>query len=219
MDESFYWIPRRTVHVGCLVLAVLAFTLVVGLGFWLRTIAGFLIIAPSPLAPADAIVVLGGGQPEGARESRAADLFRRGLAPTVLTTGGPVLGEARATYADFSVQRLVRRGVPRAAIVATNVGDSTVTDARGARLLAERNGWRSLIVVTDNWHSRRVALAFDFVFAGSPIAIAHAPAPSPRFSPDAWWLDETSALFVLSEYVKLGAFLIGYPPETYGAAG
>jgi len=219
VDEASYWIPRRVVHAGCLFLGVLLFTVAVGLGFWLRAMAGFLIVEASPLGPVDAIVVLGGGQPEGTREARAAEIYRRGLAPTVVTTGGPVLGEARATYADFSVQRLVRRGVPRESVVATNVGDSTVTDAQGARVLAERNGWRSLIVVTDSWHSRRARMAFDFVFAGSPIAIAHAPATSPRFAPDAWWLDEASALFVLSEYAKLAAFLIGYPPETYDSPG
>jgi uncharacterized SAM-binding protein YcdF (DUF218 family) len=65
------------------------------------------------------------------------------------------------------------------------------------------------VVVTETWHSRRAQLTFARVFADSSIAVYHAPAPSPRFRPDAWWLDETSALMVVTEYVKLLAFLAG----------
>ena len=185
------------------------FALVVGLGFWLRALSAFLVVPERLPERADAIVVLGGGGTHGARELQAAELYKRGLAPRVITTGGPVAGEREATYAEWSIQRLERRGVPRAAVLATFFGDSTRTDALGARRLAEERGWRAIVVVTDDWHSRRAQLVFAQVFGGSPIALAFSPAHGPRFDREGWWLDETSALLVVSEYVKITAHFVG----------
>ena len=106
----------------------------------------------------------------------------------------PVAGEREATYAQWSIDRLVRRGVPREAVVPTFAGDSTSTDASGVRAMAEARGWTTLVVVTDDWHSRRAQLVFARVFNGSPIRYYLSPANGPRFDPEAWWLDETSAL-------------------------
>ena len=205
---GYYRLPRRAVHLGCFGAFVLLFALVVGLGFWLRALSAFLVVAPELPRRADAIVVLGGGGTHGARETRAAELFRSGLAPVVVTTGGPVAGEREATYAQWSIERLVRRGVPRDAVVPTFIGDSTSTDALGVRAMAEARGWRTLVVVTDDWHSRRAQVVFRRVLDGSSIRSYLAPAQGPRFNPDAWWLDETSALIVVSEYLKLLGYLV-----------
>ncbi|HEV8638722.1 MAG TPA: YdcF family protein [Chloroflexota bacterium] len=206
---GYYRVPRRLVHLGCFGVFVLLFALVVGLGFWLRALSYFLVV-DQPLPPrADAIVVLGGGGTHGARETQAARLYRSGIATVVVTTGGPVAGEREATYAQWSIDRLVRRGVPREAVVPTFAGDSTSTDALGVRAMAEARGWTTLVVVTDDWHSRRAQLVFARVFNGSPIRYYLSPADGPRFDPEAWWLDETSALIVVSEYVKLLAYVVG----------
>jgi uncharacterized SAM-binding protein YcdF (DUF218 family) len=210
-DEAsrYYRVPRRLVRVGCFAAFAVLFALVVGLGFWLSALSDFLVVPEQLPARADAIVVLGGGGTHGARESQAAELYRAGLAPVVVTTGGPVAGEREATYAEWSIQRLVRRGVPRESVLATYVGESTRTDALGARRLAEERGWRTVVVVTDDWHSRRAKLVFDQVFGSSPVAYSFSPARGPRFDARGWWLDETSALLVVSEYVKIIAYWLG----------
>ena len=94
-------------------------------------------------------------------------------------------------------------------MLATFFGESTRTDALGARRLAEERGWHRIVVVTDDWHSRRAQLVFNQVFGGSPVAYAFSPAHGPRFDAGAWWLDETSALLVVSEYLKIVAYLSG----------
>jgi len=207
--DGYYRLPRRLVHLGCFGVFVVLFALVVGLGFWLRALSHFLVVEQALPAGADAIVVLGGGGTHGSRETRAAQLYRSGLAPRVVTTGGPVAGEREATYAQWSIDRLVRRGVPRDAVVPTFTGDSTSTDAMGVRTMAEARGWATLVVVTDDWHSRRTQFVFGRVFDGSPIRSYVSPAHGPRFDLEAWWLDETSALIVVSEYAKLLAYLAG----------
>lgn len=209
VGPRYYRLPRRLVN-GCLLAVGLGlFLAVVGFGAALRGL-GHLLVADERLpARADAIVVMGGGDRYAARETQAAALYARGLAPVVLTTGGPVAGETVATYAEWSVQRLGRRGVPRSAVIATNEGDSTFGDARGVRRLAEARGWRDLIVVTDSWHSYRTEVVFRSVFAGSPVRVYSSPAASRDFDPDAWWTDEDAAISVATEYIKLLAFYGG----------
>jgi uncharacterized SAM-binding protein YcdF (DUF218 family) len=208
--RRYYRIPRRTAHRALVVLAVCLFLAIVGLGVWLRALGTFLVVPDTTPAHADALVVLGGGDRRATREAQAATLYARGVAPIVLTTGGPIAGEAApATYAEWSVDRLARRGVPRPAIVATNEGDSTTSDARGVRRLAEARGWRDLVLVTDRWHSRRTELVFQSVFRDSPIRLYSSPAASPHFDPTTWWTDEDAAFAVATEYIKLGAFAFG----------
>jgi uncharacterized SAM-binding protein YcdF (DUF218 family) len=209
-QRRYYRVPRRLVNGLLLALGLGLFLALVGFGAALRGLGHHLIAAERLPARADAIVVMGGGDRHAARETQAAALYARGLAPFVLTTGGPVAGEAApATYAEWSVQRLGRRGVPRSAVIPTNEGDSTIGDARGVRRLAETRGWRDLVIVTDSWHSHRTEVVFRSVFAGSPIRLYSSPATSRDFDPDAWWTDEDAAISVATEYIKLGAFWVG----------
>ena len=204
-----YRVPRRLVHglLAALVLGVLL--LFFGRVPLLRAAGAYLILPERLPERADAIVVLGGGGANGNREAEAARLYRAGIAPLVLTTGGPVPGEdAPATYAEWSVQRLVRRGVPRAAVQPTNEGVSTIGDARGTLRMARQNGWRALVFVTDSWHTRRTQMLFEGVFAGSGVDLYVAPAPSPEFDPELWWLREDSVLPVATEYIKMAAYLL-----------
>lgn len=206
----YYRLPRRLVNGVLLAVGLLLFLGLVGFGAAMRGLGHYLIAGERLPAHADAIVVMGGGDKSATRETQAAELYARGLAPVVLTTGGPVAGEAApATYAEWSVQRLRRRGVPATAAIPTNEGESTRGDARGVRRLAEAHGWHDLVVVTDAWHSHRTEVVFRSVFQGSPIRVYTSPARSPGFDPDAWWTDEDAALAVVTEYIKLIAFHLG----------
>jgi uncharacterized SAM-binding protein YcdF (DUF218 family) len=200
-------VPRRLVHTLSLILLVGVVLIALGGALWLRAAAGFLIVAERLPQHSDAIVVLGGGDRNGSRELQAARLYAAGLAPLVITTGGPVAGlETRATYSQWSVDRLVRRGVPRSAAMATNEGDSTFTDAEGVRRLAEARGWHDLLLVTDSWHTRRTEVLFQHVFRDANVRIWVSPASGDTFDQGAWWRDEDAIQAVLTEYIKLGSF-------------
>jgi uncharacterized SAM-binding protein YcdF (DUF218 family) len=175
---------------------------------WVRAAAGLLIVTEQLPDRADAIVVLGGGSRYGNRELRAAQLYALGIAPLVITTGGPVAGEeGRATYAEWSVDRLIRRGVPSSAAMATNEGDSTYTDALGVRRLADTRGWHDLVLVTDSWHTRRTEILFQQVFRDAPVQLWVSPAPS-GVDPVAWWRDEEGIVAITTEYIKLGSYWV-----------
>jgi uncharacterized SAM-binding protein YcdF (DUF218 family) len=108
--------------------------------------------------PAQAIVVFGAAEYKGrpsrtlrARLDHALTLYRRGLAPTMVTTGGPG-GDANFTEAGVARNYLVDHGVPPENVLTEN--ESTTTD-QAVVLVAEmlaRNRITSCVVVSDGWH-------------------------------------------------------------------
>jgi uncharacterized SAM-binding protein YcdF (DUF218 family) len=82
---------------------------------------------------------------------------------------------------------------------------STFDEARVIREYAVAHRFRSLIVVTSPYHSRRALWTLDAVFRGSGITIGMEPVVRVVGSPPAayWWLKRNGWRFVPTEYVKL----------------
>src|SRR5579872_2303998 len=111
---------------------------------------------------ADIIVVLGAAEYRGkpspvlrARLDHALELYRKGLAPRILTTGGAG-GDPVYTEGDVGRAYLVSRGVPSEAIVVEPEGESTVYSTAAAAEIMGRMGLKSCIVVSDGYHIFRV---------------------------------------------------------------
>ncbi|HKX00103.1 MAG TPA: YdcF family protein [Bryobacteraceae bacterium] len=118
--------------------------------------------------PADIIVVLGAAEYRGkpspvlrARLDHALELYKNGLAPRILTTGG---AGGDPVYTEGAVGRsyLVRRGVPSEAIFVEPEGESTVYSTAAAAEIMRRMGLRSCIVVSDGYHIYRVKKMLEF---------------------------------------------------------
>lgn len=131
----------------------------VGVNLWLVHRTG----VSDQARPVDAIVVLGAAQYDGrpspqlaARLDQVVMLWRRGLAPRVVTTGGNRPGD-RFTEAQASATYLEARGVPADAI--QQVGGANTFDSLSAvsRLLGKA-GVRRVLLVTDPFHSLRARL-------------------------------------------------------------
>lgn len=120
-------------------------------------------------APSDAIVVLGAAQYDGrpspvlrARLDHAIVLYRRGIAPTMIMTGGVGIGD---TVSEAVVARRYaeRSGVPPQAVLLEGGGQRSVESMRAVAELMRANGLRSAVLVSDPFHSLRVRLlAFRF---------------------------------------------------------
>jgi uncharacterized SAM-binding protein YcdF (DUF218 family) len=111
--------------------------------------------------PVDAVVVLGAAQYDGqpssifaARLRHAEALYRDGVAPRIVTTGGGRPGDAY-TEADAGRRYLIRRGVPASAVVAVPVGSDTLLSLQAVADRARQDGWNSALLVSDPWHSLR----------------------------------------------------------------
>jgi uncharacterized SAM-binding protein YcdF (DUF218 family) len=116
--------------------------------------------------PADAIVVLGAAVWPGERPSpalarrieRGVELFHAGHAPNLVPTGG--LGRNPPAEAEAMARAARARGVPAEALVLEDRATSTVESAEYVAALAERNGWRSVIVVSEPYHVTRAGWMF-----------------------------------------------------------
>jgi uncharacterized SAM-binding protein YcdF (DUF218 family) len=112
--------------------------------------------------PSDAIIVLGAAEFDGrpskilaARLDHAIDLYRRGIAPVVVVTGGRQPGD-RFTEASVGASYLHDHQVPERAILRETTGRSSWESlAAAARFLKQRHLTR-VVLVSDPYQSARV---------------------------------------------------------------
>ncbi len=110
-------------------------------------------------AAVDAIVVLGAAQYNGtpspvlqARLDHAEELYRAGVAPRIVTIGGGHEGDA-TTEGEAGRQALIDAGLPAADVTAVGVGNDTLISLRATATVLRRNGWDSVVLVTDPGHA------------------------------------------------------------------
>ncbi|WP_185961351.1 YdcF family protein [Telmatospirillum sp. J64-1] len=133
--------------------------------------------------PFDAAVVLGAkvypdGTPSPAllrRIEKAEELWRRGRVGHLLLSGG--VGEPPFREACVMRDILQARGLPGPILLTEETSRNTLDNARFcARILAEQ-GWRRVLLVTDDFHLPRALYAFRrFGIAARPCAV-RSPAP------------------------------------------
>ncbi|MFL5688499.1 MAG: YdcF family protein [Chloroflexota bacterium] len=112
--------------------------------------------------PADAIVVMGAAQYDGrpspifaARLDHAVSLYRAGIAPTLVVTGGKADGD-RTTEAASARAYAIARGVPSAAILIEDRSRTTQESIRSVSTLLREKGISQAIFVSDRPHMLRV---------------------------------------------------------------
>lgn len=112
--------------------------------------------------PADAIIVFGAAEYSGrpspvlrARLDHAFELFQRGVAPVVITTGGAA---ADPKYSEGGVGRdyLMRRGIPERSLIAETQGRDTSESAVRVAVIMKANNLHSCVAVSDAYHVFRI---------------------------------------------------------------
>jgi uncharacterized SAM-binding protein YcdF (DUF218 family) len=118
--------------------------------------------------PADVIVIMGAAEYRGApspvyraRLDHGLDLYRRGLAPRLLTTGGAG-GDPVYTEAEVGRAYLVRQGVKSENILVEPEGESTVHSTAGAAEIMRQHHMGSCILVSDGYHIYRSKRMLEF---------------------------------------------------------
>jgi uncharacterized SAM-binding protein YcdF (DUF218 family) len=114
------------------------------------------------LYPADAIVVFGAAEYDGrpspvykARLDHANVLFRQGLAPLVITTGGAA-ADPKFSEGGVGHDYLMRRGVPESALIAETTASDTAESAQRVAVIMRTNHMKSCIAVSDAYHVFRI---------------------------------------------------------------
>ena len=142
-------------------------------------------VVDEPSEHADALVVLSDDNFYADRATHAAQLFREGVAPTVVASGRRL--RPNAGISELMEHDLVERGVPREKIVRlSHDADSTKEEAASAAKLAQEMHWKRIVVVTSNYHTRRARYIFSRVFP-TAITVKVASARDGSFDPERWW--------------------------------
>jgi uncharacterized SAM-binding protein YcdF (DUF218 family) len=152
--------------------------------------AGEAWIVEDTLERADAIMVLSDDNFYADRATRAAEVYRQGLAPIVVASGRRL--RPYAGIAELMEHDLTERGVPKDKIVrVAHDADNTKDEAQALGQLAAQRKWRSVIVVTSNYHTRRARYVFTHMFPAG-VAVRVTGARDGDFDPERWWLKRLS---------------------------
>jgi uncharacterized SAM-binding protein YcdF (DUF218 family) len=146
-----------------LVVLLFLLAMVAGAGSWSRWV--YLQIqsyaSQDQAAPSDAIAVFGAAEYDGkpspvyrARLDHALALYRRGIAPLIVTLGGN--GGDQYSEGEVGEDYLESKGVPEEAIIAETESRTTEDSARRIAVIARKNNLHRLVIVSDGTHLFRI---------------------------------------------------------------
>ncbi len=180
-DDSVPRPPQRRRLLKCGALALAAVVLFLALTGIRVVHAGRL----QELHPADAIIVFGAAEYAGhpspvlrARLDHAFDLFRQGIAPVVITTGGAA-SDPTFTEGGVGSSYLKRRGIPERALIAETQGSDTAQSAVRVAVIMRANGLHSCVAVSDAYHVFRIRKLLEHEGVG-PVYVAPRPDSRPH---------------------------------------
>lgn len=147
--------------------------------------------------PADVIVIMGAAEYRGrpspvlkARLDHGLELYRKGLAPRILTTGGAG-GDPVFTEGEVGRAYLSRLGVRSEDIIVEPEGESTAHSTAAVAEIMRRMNLQSLILVSDGYHIYRTKKMLEF----RGLTVYGSPRSSPPESGiRAWWLYSRQAV-------------------------
>lgn len=142
-------------------------------------------VLDEPVAPSDALIVLGDDNYAADRAFHAAELYREGVAPIVVASGRMLRRDV--SIADMMQHDLDSFGVPAASVVKlTHRAQNTREEAVEVARLIQARGWKRVLVVTSNYHARRARFIFERVLPPG-VTLRVSAARDSDFDPSRWW--------------------------------
>lgn len=189
------------------------------LAAWIFT-APFLaerLVIEKPLERADVILVLAGSSAYLERTNRAAEIYKQGIAPvTILTDDGENGGWSRTEqrnppFVELARKNLINQGVPieNIEVIKPN-GSGTIYEAQIFRETARQMNWKSVLLVTSPYHTRRTLWTFERELKNEAVEIGIASNGEPKPLPNYWWLSPRGWNSVAGEYVKSFYYWVYY---------
>jgi len=194
---------------------VLVFVLLVFAGVLLTTAFGDHLLVATDALPhrADAAVVMAGSREANiARLDGAVQLLRQGRVDYVVYRVDPlaVWGE----WLPEAVRRFIQREygdlIASKIILCEGFSDSTVEGVRLINYCLRDRGFRSIIVVTSDYHTRRTRMVWKAEIARKPaeVSLAVFGVPDGSFEVQGWWRNRRYAKTWFLETTKLGWYMI-----------
>ena len=195
-------LPKRKVRLFWIILPLI--TIATGIALLAHAIVHD--SRPRELRPADVLIVFGAAEYDGrpspvyrARLDHAYLLFRQGLAPVIITTGGSA---ADPNYSEGGVGHdyLLRRGVPDMALIAETPAHDTAESADRIAVIMRVNHMKTCIAVSDAYHVFRIRKMLEH--EGLQVSLA----PRPDSKPRSFWQRGTA---ILRECMSYAAWKLG----------
>jgi len=191
--------------------------------FWTTVVAAAMVLAAfssifitilndstkQELHSADAIIVFGAAQYDGrpspvfrARLDHANELFRQGLAPVVITTGGSA-ADPKFSEGGVGHDYLMRKGIPESALIAETQANDTAESAERVAAIMRANHMNSCLAVSDAYHMFRIRMLL--MHQGLHVFLA----PRPDSRPKSLWLSMVALMKESASYLLWRAGLRG----------
>ena len=114
----------------------------------------------------------------------------------------------RDRWSVFSETELMARqarelGVPAEHLILAPIGaDSTIEEALALRPVLAERGFRNILVVTSNFHTRRAKLVFVEVYRPRATIVHVSASPDLRFDPKTWWQTREGRKYLFLDVLK-----------------
>lgn len=172
-------------------------------------------VVDEPTTRASAIVVLGDDNFYADRATHAAELFRQDVAPEVVASGRRL--RPNAGISELMEHDLMERGVPKDKILPfVQDADGTIEEAKAVAKLAVQHRWKSLVIVTSNYHTRRTRYIYKKVLP-SGITVSVSSARDGDFDPGRWWEKKKSIKLLVHELAGMGEAMWELRGQTHGS--
>ncbi|MBN2303835.1 MAG: YdcF family protein, partial [Anaerolineae bacterium] len=103
------------------------------------------------------------------RTRHAIELYHQGYAPILICSGGQ---KWKISEAERCARRAIRNGVPADAIYLDDQSYSTGDNAANVKAIMDAHGWKTAVMVTDNYHIWRA----EWVFKREGVTVYSSPA-------------------------------------------
>src|SRR6201989_645913 len=147
----------------------------------------------NPSSKADGIVVLTGGS---SRVSDAMELLAGGYGKRLVISGGPPTHDAR----DISRSLPDNQSLLSCCVDLDRSAVNTRSNAAETRRWARERGFKSLIVVTSNYHMPRAIV--ELSHAMPDVELIPFSVIGDKWRDEPWWTSGATLRLLLSEYVK-----------------
>lgn len=151
---------------------------------------------------ADVIIVLSGG---AGRVEKAAELYKEGYAPKMILSN--VNGYAGSVGNLFDTA--LECNVSKNDIITEDFARSTYENAEYTLTIMDEYNYNSAIIVSSDFHMRRVKFNFDRFYGNSGIRLIYVSSKT-NFNASRWWIDSFSRGLVFEEYSKMIGNFFGY---------
>lgn len=176
------------------------------------------LIVEKPLERADAILVLSGSSVYKERTHKVAAVYKSGVAKKVLLTddgerGGWSQAEQRnLLFVYMAKKELIAQGVAENDIeILDGEVTGTIWEARNLKKIIDEENWKSVLLVTSAYHTKRSLWIFEEVLGKDvKIGIISSSMGKEITSPWIWWLSPGGWTDVAGEYVKFMVYWLYY---------